>query len=665
MSRRAIRMATALALVAVVGAVAAALLMAGADGARAFNAGGVEGTARLMPIPAQYTEQCSNGTVVANPEDNAGLVADCAALLASKSTLEGTGARALSLNWSADRAIGNWRGVRVSDGRVARLGLSNGAGHTGDWLTGEIPAQLGNLSNLTYLSFSNNSLTGEIPAQLGGLSNLRELWISSNRLTGAIPSELGNLSELRLLSISNNSLTGDIPAQLGNLSNLGQLYLHGNRLTGDIPAELGDTNLGLLYLYANQLTGEIPAELGDLSNLGRLYLSANQLTGEIPSELGKLSNLDHLYLNHNQLTGRIPAELGDLSDLGRLYLHNNQLTGQIPSELSNLSNLGDWWLRHNQLTGEIPPELGRLPKLWRLLLNDNELSGQIPAELGNISTLTILDLRNNRFTGCIPESLREPLASQARGIEDLGLPICDATTATATPTATSVSGATPTPTATSVPGARETPVATLTPTATSVASGDVMGRLAALERQVAEIPALRTQVAEIPALKEQVVVLATRVARFEGGGAATATPTPSATPVRVIEATGVAGVERTPAACVESLAGSGSVRGNWSSGCLSANPPSSADYYARFYTFTLDAAAQVTVTLSSDSLRPPYLYLLDGAGRDGAVRLSKGSATASSVAISASLGAGAYTIEASTWYSETVGDFTLELEIAR
>ena len=38
-------------------------------------------------------------------------------------------------------------------------------------MTGEIPPELGGLSNLTGLS-RGNQLTGEIPPELGGLSNL-------------------------------------------------------------------------------------------------------------------------------------------------------------------------------------------------------------------------------------------------------------------------------------------------------------------------------------------------------------------------------------------------------------------------------------------------------------------------------------------------------------
>ena len=42
-------------------------------------------------------------------------------------------------------------------------------------MSGEIPAELGSLSNLTRLYLSENQLTGEIPPELGSLSNLAAL----------------------------------------------------------------------------------------------------------------------------------------------------------------------------------------------------------------------------------------------------------------------------------------------------------------------------------------------------------------------------------------------------------------------------------------------------------------------------------------------------------
>ena len=316
--------------------------------------------------------------------------------------------------WLSGAPMGEWHGVTTdSDGRVTHLNLYRNR------LTGEIPAELGDLSNLRVLGLNSNQLTGEIPAELGSLPSLQSLWLQGNQLTGEIPAELGNLTNLTELYLDTNQLTGAIPAELGDLSNLRGLYLSSNQLTGEIPAELGNlTNLRWLYLNNNQLTGAIPAELG---NLTHLYLNNNQLTGEISAELGNLTNLELLSLRTNQLTGAIPAELGNLTNLTHLYLSGNQLTGEIPAELGNLANLQTLHLYSNQLTGAIPAELGNLTNLQTLHLYSNQLTGAIPAELGNLTNLRWLLLSSNQLTGCIPEGLRNVATND---FSSLGLPFC-------------------------------------------------------------------------------------------------------------------------------------------------------------------------------------------------------------------------------------------------
>ena len=98
-------------------------------------------------------------------------------------------------------------------------------------------------------------MSGEIPAELGNLRNLYRLDLAGNQLSGEIPSELGNLLYLQRLDLANNQLSGEIPAELGNLLNLYRLDLADNRLSGEIPVELG--TIPNLRLDGNELSGRI------------------------------------------------------------------------------------------------------------------------------------------------------------------------------------------------------------------------------------------------------------------------------------------------------------------------------------------------------------------------------------------------------------------------
>ena len=100
---------------------------------------------------------------------NGGLVSDCATLLAAQDILSGTAA----LNWSADTPIADWSGVVLggSSGRVTELHLSG----------------LG--------------LTGQVPFELGSLSNLQELYLGGNRLTGCVPDGLRDVPNNDLASL--------------------------------------------------------------------------------------------------------------------------------------------------------------------------------------------------------------------------------------------------------------------------------------------------------------------------------------------------------------------------------------------------------------------------------------------------------------------------------
>ena len=212
---------------------------------------------------------------------------------------------------------------------------------------------------ITGIDFGHEEVGGEIPPELGDLSNLTYLDLGDNEITGSVPVELAKLTKLTYLDLGSNELTGGVPVELSKLSALTHLILGSNDLSGSIPPELGSlSNLTDLELSYIGLSGSIPPELGMLSNLEVLSLSYNQLSGDIPAALGNLSSLTYLSLSDNQLTGEIPPELGRLTDLGRLYLNRNQLSGPIPEELANLPSLRDLYLGDNNLSC-VPRNLAR------------------------------------------------------------------------------------------------------------------------------------------------------------------------------------------------------------------------------------------------------------------------------------------------------------------
>jgi len=126
-----------------------------------------------------------------------------------------------------------------------------------------------NIATTTELNlYSNNQITGEIPSEIGNLTNLETLNLSNTQITGEIPSEIGNLTNLTWLRLSsNNQLTGKIPSSIGNLTNLAQLHITTNQLSGEIPVEILNLNLTNLALFNNQFSGVLPEEICNIQSV--------------------------------------------------------------------------------------------------------------------------------------------------------------------------------------------------------------------------------------------------------------------------------------------------------------------------------------------------------------------------------------------------------------
>ena len=128
----------------------------------------------------------------------------------------------------------------------------------------------------------------------------------------------------------------------------------------------------------------------------------------------------------------------------------------------------------------------------------------------------------------------------------------------------------------------------------------------------------------------------------------TATPEPTVTP----EPTPTPPVD----SCVETVSADGALSGSWDSDCASE---SRAGSYASYYAFTLSESAEVTITFESSV--DTYLYLREGAGRDGSVLHENDDIVSGNTnsEIQETLSAGTYTIEATTYDAGATGDFTL------
>ena len=96
--------------------------------------------------------------------------------------------------WGTDAPLGDWHGVTTGEGRVVEVALSaNG-------LSGPLPAEIANLTELRVVDLADNDLSGAFPGSIAGLHELAELRLGRNPgLEGALPFELRRLRRVRVL----------------------------------------------------------------------------------------------------------------------------------------------------------------------------------------------------------------------------------------------------------------------------------------------------------------------------------------------------------------------------------------------------------------------------------------------------------------------------------
>jgi hypothetical protein len=142
-----------------------------------------------------------------------------------------------------------------------------------------VPNEICLLSNLKYLNLQGDFFVNytlkikDLPADLGNLTNLESLILSDNVIEN-LPESLGNCTKLETLDVKDNLLS-TLPTSFGNLQNLKNLNVKANEIT-QFPANFSNLlkleNLDLSFNF-NINGDQTAAYLAKLKNLQTLNIS--------------------------------------------------------------------------------------------------------------------------------------------------------------------------------------------------------------------------------------------------------------------------------------------------------------------------------------------------------------------------------------------------------
>ncbi|XP_027350657.1 LRR receptor-like serine/threonine-protein kinase RPK2 [Abrus precatorius] len=350
------------------------------------------------------------------------------------------------VNLSGNAFSGSIPSEFIGFGSVKIVDLSN------NQFSGEIPVSgLSGCDSLNHLKLSHNFLTGEIPPQIGKCRNLRTLLVDGNILEGRIPPEIGYAVELRVLDVSRNSLTGRIPKELANCLKLSVLVVTDlfedrnegsledsfrgefNAFVGNIPHEvLLLSSLRVLWAPRANLGGRLPSGWTDSCSLRVLNLAQNYVSGVVPKSLGMCRNLTFLDLSSNNLGGYLPSLQLQVPCMMYFNVSRNNMSGIVPGfrkESCHMSSapaaLDSLFLRldgFNEAYFSIPVWRFQKNALIDLDFKDtnvvshdfswNSFVGSLPLFFlgdnlfaANQNVSYMLSLNNNKFNGTLPYQL--------------------------------------------------------------------------------------------------------------------------------------------------------------------------------------------------------------------------------------------------------------------
>ncbi|KAE8705402.1 putative receptor protein kinase TMK1 [Hibiscus syriacus] len=234
-------------------------------------------------------------------------------------------------------------------------------------------------------------------------NRVTRIQIPSQNVSGTLPSDLKNLSELTTFEVMNNQITGPIPS-LAELTKLETANFHSNNFSS-FPSDFftGLTLLTSVVLdYNNFEPWEIPQRIKEATSLRTFSANGANIKGRFPNFFDSTTfpSLAELHLALNKLEGGLPAELGGTM-IQSLWVNGQSLNGTI-GVIQNMPSLTEVWLHGNQFVGPLP-DFSNLTQLANLSLRDNQFTGVVPLSLLNLESLHLVNLTNNKLQGPTPK----------------------------------------------------------------------------------------------------------------------------------------------------------------------------------------------------------------------------------------------------------------------
>jgi hypothetical protein len=149
--------------------------------------------------------------------------------------------------WLSESSECLWYGIQCDvNGLVTNLDLPRNG------LDGVLPVELFSLESIQGFSIGHNEeIRGQVPVEIAQWTQLTYLDLDANSLEGPFPNVYG-ISTLQAIDLNNNTFSGPISSDIANLRQLVVLQLENNQFDGTLPLDIMGSTLGELVLFSSQ-----------------------------------------------------------------------------------------------------------------------------------------------------------------------------------------------------------------------------------------------------------------------------------------------------------------------------------------------------------------------------------------------------------------------------